>query len=377
MKQVGVLGNGVTAKAVKAFLLRSKDYEESNIDTAELIITSPGIPPKGWPNASAEIISDIEFAFRILKERRITPKVVGITGTNGKTTVAAGLAHVLGVEAYGNIGVPLIDHIEEISNQSTLVLELSSFQLKSSPLLMCDIAIITNITEDHLEWHQSFENYESAKLSIIKSSNQIVILPEAYRSKLSVAVKETFFVESLKAKKVWFSEFHNQQNFAIIEIVASKLGVHLESIHLKLDQFELPPFRCQKIQNKLGIEIINDSKSTNMGATLAAVKCYQNINALILSGQPKSNFSDEWAEVVLRNCQNIYAAGDLAITRNVFPEKIRSRIKFYSSLKLATNAAIQNHSDGVILFSPGAASFDEFESYFQRGKAFNEYVNKY
>ena len=305
MRNVGVLGNGVTAKAVKEYIARSKFHQEVHINHADLIITSPGIPPLGWPKTSVEIISDIEFVFRIFKEKNIKPTIIGITGTNGKTTVVSALAHVFNTSAYGNIGVPLIKDVDKFNNESILIIELSSFQLKSSPLLICDIAVITNISKDHIDWHQSFEHYEQAKLSIIKSQNQVVIIPKRYKQKLSVIPNQCYLIESLSGNKQWFNEKHNQKNMEVVEKVALQLGLTIEKINEKLKSFELPPFRCQRIYKDKNVTIINDSKSTNMHSTLAAINSYQTIDVLILSGQAKGPLSEDWALEVKSKCQRV------------------------------------------------------------------------
>tara|TARA_Y200000002_G_C22658517_1_gene654612 strand:- start:260 stop:1402 length:1143 start_codon:yes stop_codon:yes gene_type:complete len=377
MKKIAVLGNGVTAKAVKAYILRSKFFEEVNVKDADCIVTSPGIPPLGWPKASVEIISDIEFVFRIFKRKNISPKLIGITGTNGKTTVASALAHVLGIPAYGNIGVPLINDIDSFNNRSIIILELSSFQLKSSPTLICDIAVITNITEDHIDWHQSFEQYEQTKLSILKRQDQTVIIPKKYQLELKTVFQKNYNIEDLVGTHQWFSEKHNQKNMEIVEKVGQELGISKEKISQKISTFELPPFRCQVIQKGKEITIINDSKSTNMGSTLAAVNSYENVEMLILAGQPKSIFSDEWSAQIDKKCKTILLAGELANKQEFFPELLKPKLKLFPTLKLATEFALNELKNGLILFSPGAASFDEFENYIARGKAFNEYVSKF
>ena len=109
MINIAVLGDGITAKAVHNFIEKHQvDYNVVAPEDADLIVTSPGIPPHKWPDASCEIISDIEFAYRVLIKRNLSPTIIGITGTNGKTTITAGIAHCLHVTAYGNIGHPLI-----------------------------------------------------------------------------------------------------------------------------------------------------------------------------------------------------------------------------------------------------------------------------
>ena len=112
-----------------------------------------------------------------------------------------------------------------------------------------------------------------------------------------------------------------------------------------------------------------------MAATLAAVNSFDGSILLILSGQPKEPYTDSFMSVILNKCHKVYATGDLARNPNVFPQELQSKIVFFNSLEEATKSAIDNFKSGIILFSPSAASFDEFKNYNHRGKAFSNYVN--
>ncbi|RAP24016.1 hypothetical protein DID73_01775 [Candidatus Marinamargulisbacteria bacterium SCGC AG-343-K17] len=376
MNKVGVLGDGITAKAVRRFLDQSPDHCVSSVDGADFIVTSPGIPPREWPETATEIISDIEFAYRILKAQKKSPTIIGVTGTNGKTTVTAGIAHALEKTPYGNIGTPLITEVNDILDDDIVVIELSSFQLFSSPTLYCNIAIIMNIESDHLDWHGSFENYKAAKGNLIKiDGGQSIYVPQNLRGDIhGEEVKE---IEQLPVPG-WrqFCGQHNEWNAAIILDVLKSLGQSVDEINRIMDQFKLPPFRCESVFSNDDLTIINDSKATNMAATLAAVNSFSGEKLLILCGEPKSDYSKEWMLGILKECHTVYAAGYLNNHKDVFPSEMLEKVTFFSNLKDATSSAIKTTQKGTILFSPSGASFDEFDNYLARGEAFNQYVKE-
>tara|TARA_A100001015_G_scaffold309121_1_gene407989 strand:+ start:3828 stop:4967 length:1140 start_codon:yes stop_codon:yes gene_type:complete len=375
MKKIGVIGSGITATAVKEFLKNSDQFEEVSIEKADLVITSPGIPPRKWPSVNVEIISDIEFAYRILKRAKKSPKIIGITGTNGKTTIAAGLAHVLGTTAYGNIGRPLISDINALIQDDVVVIELSSFQLYASPTLHCEISVIINIEPDHLDWHESFEAYKNAKFNLVKPINQLCYISESLKEDLQDKNRNMTIIETLEPVK-WpqFLGVHNQQNAAIINSIALNLGKTKQDIDQSMAAFKMPRFRCEEIYATNELRIINDSKATNMAATLAAVQSFSGKKLLILAGQPKEAYTNMWLNQMIDHCHPIFACGYLNRHRSVFPEAFQTKIRFFNSLKDGTLAAMEETSAGTILFSPSAASFDEFSNYMERGEAFNTYV---
>jgi len=373
--RIGILGDGITARAIRSFVSQSGDHIETSIDTAELIVTSPGIPPNQWPETGIQIISDIEFAYRLLKKESPQRCIIGITGTNGKTTVASGVAHALSVNAYGNIGVPLIHALTDASEHNIIVLELSSFQLFSSPTLHCDIAVVLNVAVDHLEWHGSFDAYKSAKKRLIKSENQRLYIPKDIENDMALNHGDIIPIDSLPVPK-WeqFIGRHNQLNAAVIQAIATSCGMNNSELDQRMLSYNLPSFRCERVFSNGNITIINDSKATNPSATMAAVRGLTEEVILILCGQPKSDYSHEWMAKILTACHKVYAAGYLHDHQHVFPDGVVDQITFFPTLKDATAAAINNMIQGTILFSPSAASFDEFDDYMARGRAFNEYV---
>ena len=159
MKQrIAILGDGITGKAVRQ---KATDlgFEIVAPESAELVIASPGIPPADFPDVKVPIISDIEWAFRLFQEFGNAPFLIGITGTNGKSTVTSLVGHMLDIPLAGNIGVPLISYVglEQIYPQ--IVVELSSYQLETCIDFRPDIAVLLNVTPDHLRRHGNMDDY--------------------------------------------------------------------------------------------------------------------------------------------------------------------------------------------------------------------------
>jgi UDP-N-acetylmuramoylalanine--D-glutamate ligase len=373
--RVAVLGDGVTAGAVRDYLARH-NMTEVSVSEASIIVVSPGIPPVQFPTTDAEIISDIEFAYRILQRQDQDYNIIGITGTNGKTTVASGLAHIFNTQAFGNIGTPFISQVDQLSPDVPIILELSSYQIYTSPTLVCNTSVILNITQDHVAWHTTFEHYQLAKLGLVRSGVEHVYVPqevvelEAFRG-CDADVHVIDALETVVLPHLYGG--HNQVNAAVMVDIAQSYGLSKDYILDRLMSFVLPPFRCQKVYESNDCMIINDSKATNMDATLSAVRSFSPCRVLILAGEAKGDYTAEWAEQIAEHCDYIYAAGGLAQHKELFPEWFQQRIQWFSSLKDATECALQC-KQGTILFSPSAASFDEFSNYIERGDVFTRCV---
>jgi UDP-N-acetylmuramoylalanine--D-glutamate ligase len=376
--KVAVLGDGVTAGAVRDYLARH-NITEVPVSEASIVVASPGIPPAQFPITDAEIISDIEFAYRILQTHDQDYNIIGITGTNGKTTVASGLAHIFNTQAFGNIGTPLISQVDQLSPNVPIILELSSYQIYTSPTLVCNTSVILNITQDHVAWHTTFKQYQLAKLRLVRPGVEHVYVPQnvVELEAFSACDADVHVIDALE--KVVMPNLvgdHNYVNAAVMVDIAQSYGIPKDHILERLMSFKLPPFRCQKVYDAHGCLIINDSKATNMDATLSAVRSFSPCRVLILAGEAKGTYTAEWAEQIAEHCDYIYAAGGLAKHKELFPEWFRQRIEWFSSLKEATDYVVQKHQ-GTILFSPSAASFDEFSNYIERGEAFTQYVQDY
>ena len=168
---IAILGEGITAKSVSAFC-KTHAIDIVSPEEADLVIASPGIPPKEYPRVKAEIISDIEWAYRLFQESAHPPKLIAVTGTNGKSTVTAMIAHILDAPYAGNIGIPLINYVGLEQEFPCIVVEVSSYQLESCVRFKPDISILLNITEDHMTRHGSMEEYSKQKAKVCMNQDE-------------------------------------------------------------------------------------------------------------------------------------------------------------------------------------------------------------
>jgi len=355
-----------------------------------------------------QIISEIEFAYYF---RNLNSKIIGVTGTNGKTTVVRQLESIFGNSCVvgGNIGVPYSKIVN--STKETVVLELSSFQLDRIINFKPDVSVITNLAPDHIDYHGSFDDYINAKLNILKncnSKNKIIYFgeDELLCSKIKEKTEGDFYYFAFNKKagngiylkngqvvvcehgkeKILFSlsdvgqmSKHNILNMLASTMTANLLGVGAEQIISGLKSFSPSPYRQQVVKNNLGITIINDSKSTNLASTLTAIENYKDKNVcLIVGGKPKNEdysklFSHEF------RVDKIIAYGE---AKNEFKDCAYKcgykKIVLAETLKESVEIAFNNlrHGD-VLLFSPACSSFDQFSSYEERGRVFDELIRKH
>mgnify|MGYP006414813917 FL=1 len=220
MNRIAVLGEGVTGKAVRETLARVDGYELVALDQADLAVASPGIPPKDYPETTIPIISEIEFAYRLMHrpDSSYRPKLVGITGTNGKSTVTALLAHMMDIPALGNFGTPLVTLVDSPTAPEWLVVELSSYQLERCFDFRPDIAVILNLAPDHFSRHDSMLGYATEKAKIFQSQ----LAEDVLFFNRDITLIRPLADES-KGQVVFFSD---QDDFSSIDLPAKMVGGH-------------------------------------------------------------------------------------------------------------------------------------------------------
>ncbi len=357
-----------------------------NLAGFDIVYRAPGVPYnlkeiRRALKKGVEITSATEL---FLKGARGT--VIGITGTKGKSTTSTLIYKILKDAEFdtyicGNIGTPAIKLIPKLRKQSFTVLELSSFQLqgiKTSP----HIAVILGIFPDHMDAHKSFNEYASAKSNITKyqTSNDVVFyFPE---NELS----ESFALESdaksmpvslgLLPIKLKIPGEHNIRNAAMAAAVTSYLGVPPISILETIENFHGLPHRLQFIRTVRGIRFYDDSASTNPQTTAAAIMSFPNIpKILIAGGKDKGLDYKPLSDALSKNNVKItilFGENKNKIYRAI---KGKTKVNIASNLKTAVSIAFKNAISGdVVLFSPGAASFDMFDNYSERGNAFKAIV---
>ncbi|MGA7339770.1 MAG: UDP-N-acetylmuramoyl-L-alanine--D-glutamate ligase [Terracidiphilus sp.] len=380
----------------------------------DLIVVSPGVPlntpelvqVRGF---GLPVIGELELAARFLKGR-----ILAITGSNGKTTTTALTGEILkegGMRTLvgGNIGLPVVSLIEESSDDTWSVLEVSSFQLESTEQFRPSIAVILNITPDHLDRHGSFENYARAKERIFaaQDANDSVVLNAdnaraAEAASRAVAPVHWFSIERRVKQGAWIQEGyvvyrsaldaetervmplskiplkgeHNVEN-VLAAVCASRLaGVPVEAIRRAIEKFQAVEHRLEYVATIHGVEFYNDSKATNVDATAKALASFSSGIHLILGGKDKGSDYTQLAQLLRERVRAVYTIGSAAA-------KIESQLRGVVSIRScetldgAVNAAASAaHAGEVVLLAPACSSFDQFENYEHRGRVFKELVSE-
>jgi UDP-N-acetylmuramoylalanine--D-glutamate ligase len=394
-------------------------YEEGGhtrerILDAREVVKSPGIPHKAAMvqevlQAGIPLLSDVELAYRF----RGNSRIIGITGTNGKTTTTALTYHICrhgGADCalVGNIGYSIARQVA-LDPKELYVAEISSFQLDDILEFRPDVAILTNITEDHLDrYGYQFDNYIRAKFNIVKNqaaddyfiycaddpvtvqnldrypfhSNPLPItmnreLPKgAYISnnKMTVHGRETLTASiydfALKGK-------HNQYNTMAACLAASVIGIRKEKIREAVENFEALEHRMEPVMSIRGVEFINDSKATNINSTWYALESMNKPVVLILGGVDKGNDYSLIMDLVKEKVKAIVCLGtDNTKLHQAFGKEVSVMVNT-ESMQDAVQACFHLASKGdVVLLSPACASFDLFKNYEDRGRQFKEAVKQ-
>jgi UDP-N-acetylmuramoylalanine--D-glutamate ligase len=380
----------------------------------DLIVVSPGVPLNTPELAQVRsfgrpVIGELELAARFLKGRTLA-----ITGSNGKTTTTALLGEILkeaGIPTLvgGNIGVPVVALIDQSTDETWSVLEVSSFQLESTVEFHPSIAVILNITPDHLDRHGSFESYALAKERIFASQNErdFVVL-NADNARASQAASHSaarvywFSVEHAVGQGAWLEEgfvvyraaedaaperimplsgiplkgLHNIENVLAAVVAARLAGAPAEAVRRAIEAFQAVEHRLEFVAAINGVDFYNDSKATNVDATAKAVAAFQSGIHLILGGKDKGSDYTQLAQLLRERVRAVYTIGSAAAK---IESHLRGVVPILSceTLDNAVSAAASAATPGeVVLLAPACSSFDQFENYEQRGRVFKELVSE-
>ena len=351
----------------KEFLERLKSYEEIDLKNFSRVICSPGfdINHPIYRDIIRKKIS-IETDLEIYTKKHNSKKIL-ITGTNGKSSVCSMLEKVLTengfkAKAIGNIGLPVLDYIEESLDFS--LIEVSSFHLKISNNLKSDVSTILNITEDHLDYHESFEEYFKIKNSIFKNA-KIKIANEA--NKTGIFNADIFFNSN--------NLDIDEQNLNAIEAILIALNLNI-NFRESLATYSKLEHRFENFhQDEKGRIFINDSKATNIGAAVEAVKSAKKLGevCILSGGRGKGVNFKEFSNFISENCKNIILFGEdkNLIKKNINKDKFFEADTLKEAISLAKKITLSNE---VILLSPACSSFDAFSSYQERGDVFKKIV---
>ncbi len=380
----------------------------------DLIVVSPGVPMdtpevKQVVAFGLPVIGELELASRYLQGR-----VVAITGSNGKTTTTtlvgkifsdAGVPTLVG----GNIGLPVIDLVAKSTQETVSVLEVSSFQLETVEEFHPWIAVVLNITPDHLDRHGSFETYAAAKARITErqvAEDFLVLNAEdkaaqmvALKTKAQIywfsgrrPIKQGAFVhgesilfvprEGAKAEPVipvsdiHLKGSHNVENVLAAVCAARLARIPAESIRASVAGFAAVEHRLELVKVVNGVEFYNDSKATNVDAAMKAVASFPGGIHLILGGKDKDSDYTLMSGLLKERVKIVYTIGSAA---EKIERELHGVVKIVSAetLQVAVAKAAKAATIGdVVLLSPACSSFDQFENYEQRGRVFRQLVNE-
>ncbi|QAA32285.1 UDP-N-acetylmuramoyl-L-alanine--D-glutamate ligase [Clostridium manihotivorum] len=375
----------------------------------DMIIKNPGISNKHkYVEKALElnipVINELELAFRYFPTG---VKIVGVTGTNGKTTTTTLIYEILkkaslDVLLMGNIGYPVCSFVSQLKNNSIAVMEVSDHQLCNVVDFKTDISVLTNISEAHLDFHGSYDIYKSMKkrifnhhtksnISIINSDDKEVLsLTEDIDStkkyfsfsspnKLGCEVNDGYIYYNdqriISIEEIKIKGRHNYENAMAAIAVSKELGVENDAIVNVLKTFEGVEHRIEYVKTINNIDFYNDSKATNIKSTQTALSSFTRPTIVLLGGLDRGQSFDGLKEY-LTNVKLIVAFGEVKVRVDEFAKQCQIPCKVANSLHEATEIAYTLASDGyVVLLSPACAAWDQFKDFEVRGNLFKEYVN--
>ena len=379
-----ILGKGKTALAIKEIFNDIKLYDDNDISvydptSHEETIVSPGIPPQNkLVKNTKNPISDYDF---FLTKNHFT---IWISGTNGKTTTTSMLYHILKEQGFfcgGNIGIPLAT----IKDNPKLILETSSFTLHYTKKAKPNIYILLPITNDHISWHGSFKEYEDTKLKplFMMNKNDIAIVPFKYKD-IKTNTHIIYYQDSHDLSNIFNIDIHklNFKEPFLLDAVLSLCVMNLlydKVDYKKINNFIQDPHKLEIFYKNKNETWVDDSKATNIDATMQALKSYKGeyIN-IILGGDDKGvDLTPLFQELSKYNI-TIFAIG--SNTKKLYTNSKKYNLKCFQSYTLdkavkdIKNYNISNDKKSINILSPAAASLDQFKSYKHRGEEFKKYV---
>ena len=398
------------AKLHSSVQVRTGGLAVENVSDFDLIVVSPGINMRNKllrkaKDKSIPIWSEIELASRFINR-----PIIAITGTNGKTTTTSMTCNILkdcGEKVYmgGNIGFPVSNIADGASQYNYILLEISSFQLEWIDQFRPSISVILNITEDHLDRHLDFQEYVSMKKKIFQNQGEKDYLvlnkddPATSSIKPKNNIKKLYFsrVEEVKdgaflrnnnivirlngeekmigsVNKLNAKGVHNIENGLASALVGSICKARPENIMNSLSQFEGIHHRMEFVREINGVRFVNDSKGTNVGATIKSLESFDCPIILIAGGKDKGGNYEPLGDLIKRKVKSLFLIG-------ASKTKIRAVLPGYrnvedvSTLEDAVEKAFLRAKAGeVVLFSPACSSFDMFKNYEERGNVFKKAV---
>ena len=393
----------------------SGTHDVERILNADEVMKSPGIPEKNELVKAIRakgipVVSEIEFGYRYKGQS----KIAAITGSNGKSTTTALLYHICkvaeqDVAMVGNIGYSFARQIA-LDPKALYVIEISSFQLDDIQYFKPDIAILLNITEDHLDrYNYQFENYIKSKFRVIENQtaqdyfiycidDEVIVkhlellttntnpLPFSMKQEVKKGgyIKNDQMMLKIQEERVTMSIYdfalkgkHNAYNTMAASIAATTLGIRKEKIREAVSNFHSLEHRMEFVATVRGVDFINDSKATNVNSTWYALESMQKQTVLILGGVDKGNDYELIAELVKEKVKAIVCMGtDNKKIVDFFKDKVAVIVEADNAKKAVTESFKLAEKGDVVLLSPACASFDLFKNYEDRGRQFKASVKE-
>ena len=406
------LASEIPALLDRGIAVETGGHGERTFRGQDLIVVSPGVPADSAPLVQARvhgvpIVGEIEIAAQFLQGR-----ILAITGSNGKTTTTTLTGEILAASGFpvvvgGNIGTPAISLVDQTTPATFVVLEVSSFQLETIQTLRPFISAILNITPDHLDRHRTLEAYVDAKARIFENQNQgdfcVLNADDAAANALTSRVPcpvlhfsrrhevatgafvldgKIFFRDQANSKahevlpvnEITLQGAHNLENVLAAVCMASLTGCSADKIRQAVRSFKAVEHRLEFVAEIAGVRYFNDSKATNVDATIKALESFPANIHLILGGKDKGSDYSVLNSLLRERVKRVYTIGAAA-------EKIASQIQqaaeivHAGTLESAVQRAAATAVPGdVVLLAPACASFDQFQSYEYRGRVFKDVV---
>jgi len=375
----------------------------AELEHARAVVKSPGVPAEAHVIAEARargipVLGEVEFAWRLIPN-----EFIAVTGTNGKTTTTELIGHIhrdagLPVTVAGNVGTALSTYVDALAPDAVVVCEVSSFQLEDTLLFAPEGAVLLNLQPDHLDRHGTFENYRAAKLRVFanQGNDDVAVAPVglgvedlggcARRVCFGTGPSGAEMVE--RAGELWWDDEpliavaelrlrgpHNRQNAMAAAAVCLARGVDIDAVRDGLRTFGGVEHRLEEVATVDGVLYVNDSKATNVDSTLVALESFAGTPVhLILGGRGKGQDFTPLRDPVAAGCASVELIGEAApALRDVLGDAARDSGDLEHALAAARAAA---GPGDVVLLSPACASFDQFDDFEARGRAFKALVRQ-
>jgi len=407
-KAADAFGDKVRTWTDRGVVFETGGHRPESFLGADLIIPSPGVPPLAGILAAREkgvpVISEIELACLFLRG-----KIVGITGSNGKSTTTTLVYNILrdaGLKARlaGNIGPPLVSFVDKSRDDHIYVTEISSFQLEYTEMFTPAVAAILNVSENHIDWHKTFDNYFGAKKklvlrqgregkAVLNRDNPLVwslagqAASEVYGFSRKRRLRRGAFVEDgwvvihdgkperiLPTSRITLPGTHNQENVLAAALIGHLLGVPAPALRRSILSFHGLEHRLEDVLRVGGVRFVNDSKATTVDATLKALASFGRPIVLILGGRGKGGDFSPLRGGVRKRVRSVVLVGEAA-------DKIETAlggvvpIDRVSNYREVVRKAFERAVRGdIVLLAPACTSWDMFKNFEERGRTFKREV---